>query len=160
MDCERDVEPVKHQATIAAAFDVEDQWHVAHRLRRPRCQRGGFRDEARTHDAATAVLEIVTGKLPLNLVCHRSLLVALQPKPQIANELRLETCSCIRAAAFPLCRLRTSPLWLRLPYLSLAESLDRYALSSRASRPLGIRLGHSAMSARCAVARERTRPAP
>src|SRR5262245_26417059 len=23
------VEPVKHHATIAAAFDVEDQWHVA-----------------------------------------------------------------------------------------------------------------------------------
>src|SRR5262249_52565506 len=77
MDCERDVEPVKHDATIAAAFDVEDQRHVAHPLRRPRRQRGGFRDEARKYDAATAILEIVTGKLPLYLVCHRSLLVAL-----------------------------------------------------------------------------------
>jgi hypothetical protein len=63
MDRERHVEAIERDAAIAAAVDVEDYRHVAHALGRPRGQRGGRRHEARTHDAATAVLEIVAGKV-------------------------------------------------------------------------------------------------
>src|SRR6476659_7105528 len=58
---------------------MEDQRHVAKALGRSRGQRGGHRHEARTYDVATAILEIVTGKVPLHLVCHRFLPPAQNP---------------------------------------------------------------------------------
>jgi hypothetical protein len=50
---------------------------------------GGLRHETRAYDAATAVLEIVARKLPLHLVCHRSLRWPKKPGRFLANELRL-----------------------------------------------------------------------
>src|SRR6516164_6719592 len=76
LDCQRHVKAIKHDAAISTAFNVEDQRHVAHTLGWSGSQRGGLRYEAWTYNGATAVLEIVTGKLPLNLVCHRSLLLS------------------------------------------------------------------------------------
>jgi len=69
----QNIESIERDVVVATTFDVEDQRHVAKALGRLRGQRGGRRYEARTHEAATAILEIVTGKVPWDLICHRSL---------------------------------------------------------------------------------------
>ena len=53
------VEPVQRHVAVAALIDVEDERNVAHALARPRRERRAGRDEARAHDVAIAVLEIV-----------------------------------------------------------------------------------------------------
>src|SRR5262249_48363348 len=73
MNCERHIEAIERDAAVRPAFDMEDQRHVAHALGWSRGQGGGLRHEARTYDAAIAILEIVSRKMPLNLVCHRAL---------------------------------------------------------------------------------------
>ena len=64
------VEPVESHVVVAALIDVEDKRHVARALARPSRERRAGRDEARAHHVAVAVLEIVTGQLPLLLRCH------------------------------------------------------------------------------------------
>jgi hypothetical protein len=68
----QDIQSIERDVAIAATFDVEDQRYVTEALGRSRGQRRGRRHEAGTHDAATAILEIVTGKVPWD-VRHRSL---------------------------------------------------------------------------------------
>jgi hypothetical protein len=71
----RHVEAVERDVAITAAVDVEKQRHVAEALGRLRGQGSGWRHEARTHHVSAAILEIVTGKVPLDLVRHCSLLL-------------------------------------------------------------------------------------
>jgi hypothetical protein len=70
---DRHIEVVERDVAIAAIVDMEEQGHVAEALGRSRGQRRGCRYQARTKDVAVAVLEIITGKMPCDLVCHRSL---------------------------------------------------------------------------------------
>ncbi len=75
MEDDENVESIERHLAVAASFDVEDQRHVAEALGRPRGQRRGRRHQARTQEAATAILEIVTGKVPWDLIRHRALLL-------------------------------------------------------------------------------------
>ncbi len=64
MEDHQHIESIERDLAVAATLDVKDQRDVAETLGRSRAQRRARRDEARTHDTATAVLEVVTGKVP------------------------------------------------------------------------------------------------
>jgi len=56
-----------------AGVDVEGQSHMTLSLRRPRRQRWGGGNKARTNDVTVAVFEVVAGQTPFCLRCHLSL---------------------------------------------------------------------------------------
>src|SRR5262249_44683331 len=64
------VESIECPISIADIFDVENKGHVAESLGRSRSQRSGCRYQARAQEAATAILEVVAGKMPGNLIRH------------------------------------------------------------------------------------------
>src|SRR5262249_60215719 len=63
------IEAVEPHVPIPAVLNMEDHTNIADPLGRPRGQRRRLRHETWTNDTAIAVLEIVSGEMPLS--CHR-----------------------------------------------------------------------------------------
>src|SRR5262245_47924282 len=70
VNCEGHVEAVERHVAIPAVLDMEDHTDIADPLGRPRGQRRRLRHETWTNDAAIAVLEVVSGEMPLSCHCY------------------------------------------------------------------------------------------
>src|SRR6266568_4666597 len=105
-------------------------WKISGTLQKPSVGRevngGGRRHEAGTHDAATAILEVVTGKVPLD-VRHRSLPLGRTDR-LLSNELRVVENYAARGSTASRFHDRNTPRKARWTLLVPADLLLRISM--------------------------------